>query len=235
MQFPFVSPVGYAGSVTHIMLHDLAVALEAALPHMSWDIDGCMVSSLRPCWFLSPLQHVWEFVLVNAVLLPLLAYWTLKHPWRVVVPAATPAERLSAAGKPGSRMDSALAALEVLGAATGVCTLVATVVFKILSHKLMYLLQPCHVLNLALVYLAFSRRSEQKDNPGKVNVPSVVFNVYLHSCYGAWLALLQPGTSTCPDVSLVRGRPAAAPPAHVCRFRHVYRGCVVVCRSRNGR
>ena len=171
--------------------------LEENTPHITHDVTKA--SSVVPAWYLKPHQHVLEFFLLLLVLLPL-AKVTGAGPWRVVHPVSPAAARdvpaAASSSSPSAATSTAVAAVlpdqarqlvlapyrrfwRVLNVAVKpvvVGVFISTITYKALTDRLLYLLQPCHVLNMMLIYLVF--------NPGKplkrgqpLDTPSVVFAV----------------------------------------------------------
>jgi len=167
-------------------------SLQDAFPHIPNDTGMPMVSSLTPFWYLSPTQHVKELLFVNLGLLPVILLLMRAAPWRVILPAA--ASSVAHGGKhdtanvpaAASRSLALLRGAAHVGKVVSVLTIISTVVYKASTDRMIYLLQPCHIMNAMLVYLSFA-------TPGSL-AGAVVFNFYLHACFGAWLALLQPDT-----------------------------------------
>lgn len=171
----------------------LAAAVEAAVPHIPRDLTGAVdasgsvVTSIIPCWYLSPLQHVWEFVAENLILVPLLL--RSSRAWTVTESATGPSPRLRA-------LDTAIHA-------SGWVTLVVlavTLLYKHLTERLVYVLQPCHVMTGVLAWLCFAQPAAGAGACGRTpsaHLPSILFNVVcLHWVFGCWLAILAPDTST---------------------------------------
>lgn len=153
-------------------LHAFGDAVRAATPHLGGTYDPN--ASNTATWFLSPEQHLVEWAIFNCVCAWLLYTQAKRHRWTVLVAAD--------ARDPS---DSAWVWADRLLAACSISVLCATLVFKYLSNCMIFLLQPCHIQNLALVIFAVSRG----------RFAGTVFNIYLHCQFGAWLALLGPDTS----------------------------------------
>eukprot|EP00164_Ancoracysta_twista_P006261 GFYU01008694.1.p1 GENE.GFYU01008694.1~~GFYU01008694.1.p1 ORF type:complete len:274 (+),score=30.42 GFYU01008694.1:169-990(+) len=117
-------------------------------------------------WFLSPEQHIVEFLLYSLVFLPSAIKSVCNGVW---------SKKATGELKPTDAMDWLLALW--LGFSLG-----AIVVFKWVSDKMVYLVSPCHMLNLALLICCLWR------NQFTANL----FNIYLHIHWSAWLAILQP-------------------------------------------
>lgn len=164
--------------------------LEDALPHITRDLGRSVASSVVPSWFLSPVQHVWEFLVLNSILVPMVLFLTLRAPWEVVEPAAVAAPTGTRRPRATLVLDTAIA----VGKWVVLVTIGATLVYKLLTNRGLYLLQPCHVLNVLLAIICFSSPAAAFKGPAASHLPSIAFNVYLHSVYGAWLALAMPDT-----------------------------------------
>lgn len=104
-------------------------------------------------WFLEPKQYILETIICNAVFIPL-AWWLNRKPWPVDIPRArTVADK---AGPP-TAVPAWLKALDYFLRVVCVACLGATLYYKLSTGRLVYCFQPCHLSNLLLTYLCFSR------------------------------------------------------------------------------
>jgi hypothetical protein len=129
---------------------------------------------------------VWEFVAENLILVPLLLRSSRQDAWTVTESATGPSPRLRA-------LDTAIRA-------SGWVTLVVlavTLLYKHLTERLVYVLQPCHVMTGVLAWLCFAQPAAGAGACGRApsaHLPSILFNVVcLHWVFGCWLAILAPG------------------------------------------
>ena len=165
--------------------------LGAACPHIPHDPTHALTTSIQAAWYLHPEQHVGEFLALNVFLIAL-GHTLGKHPWKVQI-AADHVPNWSP-----SLIDRATAVVCLLLA-------VAITTYKYLTERMIYLLQPCHLLLYCLVFLALKRgvalptSGTTRAVTTAVDFPSLVFNFYLHNMYGAWLAIVTPGKrGECP-------------------------------------
>ncbi len=68
-----------------MVLRDLADDVALLLPHIPHDTTVALKFGTKVAWFLSPYQHLLEFIGLNAVLLPLL-WWQGRRHWRMHTP-----------------------------------------------------------------------------------------------------------------------------------------------------
>lgn len=146
-----------------------------AFPHIPSDTTAALQSSILSAWFVHPERQVVEFVIVNAALIAVLAA-VRKLPWKVAVPAVP--HKLSP-------IDFVLAAACVI-----VCA--GVVYCKVMTGRLIYLLQPCHVTMAILT--ALTLKTSRPPLPGGPDAPSFLFNAYIHWMCGAWAAVAAPDT-----------------------------------------
>lgn len=164
------------------MLFDLVAAagqwLRDSFPHISDDPTIALETSVLGAWYLHPEQHVWEILGLNIALIALVISLA-KKPWTVQVP----------------HVPRVITWLDVATSLLCVLLVVVIITYKLLTDRTIYMFQPCHLLLYCLVYLAVSTGGGPPAIAG-IDAPSFVFNFYLHSMYGAWLALVMPGEGT---------------------------------------
>ena len=156
-------------------------------------------------WHTPPADFVREWLLTHAALLP--AIWALSgRGWAVRLPglapppssadvwankvkderakslAASPAVKRGAG--PATLASALLAALDRALTATLAVALLALVYYKGTTGRLAYFAQPCHLQSMTLVALSFARAP---DGGG-----AKVFQLFLSTWYGAFLALAAP-------------------------------------------
>lgn len=173
------------------MLSTLGQWLRDLFSHIPSDSSAALQSSLIGSWYLHPDRHVWEFVFLNLLCIGVV-YYLGRRPWDVVVPAAATSRRSATT-------------LDWLTFATCLTLLIATITYKILTERLIYMLQPCHMWLMTLLYLSVTHgvKSSPKGGSSALDIPSIVFNVYIHNTYGAWLALATPGAPVSMLISFV--------------------------------
>jgi len=148
-------------------------------------------------WFLPPAHHAVEWALFHAATLPLLAFFA-RGPWARAVPAL--AARVSSADVWTNRVDEAreaavfaagrakaggwLRALDGALSAVAWATGASTIYYKLDKGKPAYLLNPCHLVNFAVMALTLLG--------GEAGAP--LFNFVLCAMYGLIIALVAPDT-----------------------------------------
>lgn len=152
----------------HSALDAVAAAVEAINPEIGYTpVDDA--GGVDTFWYTTPHQHVVEFVLVNLCLLPFIYYMSTRE-WVVVVPARV-SNASSADVWTNKVQDSSLTQklatakatptwLTVLDYALRAQCLfnaVATIGYKAATSRWVYLFQPCHLSNYALIYLCFNQ------------------------------------------------------------------------------
>ena len=169
-------------------LDSFSASVRARAPACLFDAQGLPEFPVG-YWYLSPEQHVYEFLVFNAVFLPLL-WWLLQRPLAVDVPAL-PADASAARYAPARARAHhwALVCLDGLCTAALWATGLLTVFFKLRPDcmgrpRLAYLVQPCHLSNFILMLLSCLRGA----SPGAV----WLFEFYLVSAFGALCALATP-------------------------------------------
>ena len=152
-------------------------------------VDKCPVDSEFGAWFLSPQQHILEFVSINAAFayLAYLAY-SLYAPTdaspavqrkQTKQPTAAGQQRKAAVSGPPSTATWLLNHLLVFLLALSYALMV---VHKYREERLWFLLQPCHVLHLLLMRLIML--------PPSSTSAIFLFNLYLHLLFSPFLGLV---------------------------------------------
>ena len=130
-------------------------------------------------------QHLVEIALIACTMVPSLIAVHRRARWLAQV-ATDPSRSRSACATP--RCWTSLAAFgdaAVIGALAA--SLIAQVAYKATNGRLLFLLQPCHLLTSLLLTAALSR--------GRVG--AIAFDVYLHNMFYPISALLFPGARVC--------------------------------------
>lgn len=159
------------GRMTGVAIESLTVLgalLRQLLPHIPEVAPKS--SSTAAAWFLQPEQQLIESLLTTVIMI-VIARHGFNGAWNVQRPACTAVTRSTC-----FRLADWVVKLLVVG------TMIATLIYKSMKGHIIYLLQPCHIQNAILVYLAFNRGQ----------TASKLFHLYSTTLYGAWLALLTP-------------------------------------------
>ena len=144
-------------------------------------------------WFLSPQQHLIEFLAINTAF-ACLAYYTYKqyaadsthavHRKQTKQPTAGGQQRRAAVSGPPSTATWLLNHTLVFLLALSYSLMV---IHKYRINRLWYLLQPCHVLHLVLIRIIML--------PPSSTVAIFGFNVYLHLLFSPFLGLVAADTT----------------------------------------
>lgn len=124
-------------------------------------------------WYLSPRQHAIELLLFNLIALPVI--WALaRQPAPVWLAKRTP--------KAGSWFRRADMALGIVA----VTTWLSTFLYKVLTERMVYMLQPCHLSNMVLIWLVFIGPTASR------RWATLVLGMYLEMWFGSAAALAMP-------------------------------------------
>jgi adenylate cyclase len=133
-------------------------------------------SSLDGSWYLSPSQHVLEYLGMNAAF-----PWLFQAYLSKSLQSGTNLEKVLHSKLPFAHVEPLV---DKILLAMLVASLGLTVVHKVVRRSAVFLLQPCHVSALALIVLLRMDPTQEKTH--------IAFNIYLHCMWGAALALLVP-------------------------------------------
>ncbi|KAI8374176.1 TMEM164 family-domain-containing protein [Radiomyces spectabilis] len=166
---------------TPFLLMRVLQKLGAIVEYWSFDFppghETNFEDSLGGAWYISPAHHALEFV----ILVPLFLALTLFFGWRAFGPT-TRAFQLLNSPLPtvkASLLENILLFLLVL-------SLGVTIVHKAYTETLLFLFQPCHASAFILIIIMGWPSS------WNLMVPRLLFNIYLHTLWGAILALVFP-------------------------------------------
>ncbi|KAG5458123.1 MAG: TMEM164 family-domain-containing protein [Olpidium bornovanus] len=132
-------------------------------------------SSMKGSWYLSARQHVLEFVLFNAVF-----FVATRQLFRKVLAPGSPQDvsfRTFAPPSTPCRGERFMLAATLFSFATAVA-------HKCVRGSTIFLLQPCHVSAVLLLYVLVAPKTSR--------LPHIVFNIYLYILWGTITALVFP-------------------------------------------
>ncbi|KAI9484866.1 TMEM164 family-domain-containing protein [Zychaea mexicana] len=163
--------------MTSEILHTLGAYVKHYAVDLAPGSETDFADSLGGSWYISPTQHAIEFLTLAPMYLGFAAYFG----WRAFN-KSTPAYRLltSTEKLPPRPL------LETLCLVLLIASFSTTVAHKAVTGTLMFLMQPCHV-SAGLLILVMS----WPDHKYPI-IPRVLFNIYLHTLWGAILALIWP-------------------------------------------
>ncbi|CAO3690450.1 unnamed protein product [Umbelopsis ramanniana] len=133
-------------------------------------------NSIFGAWFVSPAHHAFEFV----TFAPLWISACIFFAWRSFGPHTKAFKMLTTFQPPYPPSPTEIGILVVL-----TLSFLVTIIHKIASNTVMFLLQPCHVSAGLLIAVMMW---PDKRSP----IPHLLLNVYLHTAWGAIAALLFP-------------------------------------------
>ncbi|KAJ3338145.1 hypothetical protein HDU93_009945 [Gonapodya sp. JEL0774] len=151
----------------------MASFFEDLHPHLLTTPDP--EDALSGSWYLHPARHIKEFFAFNAVFVPAFLYfngraWESPQLVREVEAKLPTMKRIPV-------LDEVVFGLSA--ASFGIIT-----VHKCYRGSLIYLVQPCHMSCLLIMYLIWSDPKQRKTH--------TYFNLYVTIMWGAWLALVNP-------------------------------------------
>ncbi|KAG2224859.1 hypothetical protein INT45_008041 [Circinella minor] len=163
------------------MTSEILHTLGAYVKHYAVDLapgnETDFSDSLGGTWYISPTQHAIEFL----TLAPLYIGFAVYFGYRAFNKSTSAYRLLTSTEKLPPR-----SFLEILCLALLIASLSTTVIHKAVTGTLMFLMQPCHV-SAGLLILVMSWPSHKYPI-----IPRVLFNIYLHTLWGAILALIWP-------------------------------------------
>ena len=129
---------------------------------MSFEHGRDLIHQSIAQWYLSPEQHVFEFVLLNLIFLPMTRYF-LSFPHTAMRPAR-------------QSFPVSLQRFDVVFGVLSVACILTTILLKLTKPdpwlEIFFLLQPCHVLNVLVILMSFA--------PHKSRLGTAAFNLYLY-------------------------------------------------------
>ncbi|KAI9340974.1 transmembrane protein [Pilaira anomala] len=128
-------------------------------------------------WYVSPTYHGVEFIMMAPFFMTMTAYFGYK---------AVLNNKVNFTLLTGNRDRATRPLFETICLLMMIASYVVTVTHKVYSRTEFFLLQPCHVSALILILMmAWPTKSSQF-------IPQLLFNIYLHTFWGAILALVFP-------------------------------------------
>ncbi|KAI9031036.1 transmembrane protein [Phycomyces nitens] len=157
-------------------------SLVASLEYWSFDFppgsETDFEDSLGGAWYITPTHHAIEFITLAPIFLLLTGILGMR-----AFGKGTNGYRLLTTPQPtdtkSSWLDQALLIMTI-------GSLGLTVIHKYYTHTLLFLLQPCHASAAILIIIM------GWPLPNRPFIPRLLFNIYLHTMWGAILALVFP-------------------------------------------
>lgn len=137
--------------------------------------QGRELLSIDGSWYLSPKQHAFEFIVINAIMVMCFLHFLRK----------TYSEfSILMKSKKSKMLPRRAFRVRVFSFSFFVC-LCATIIYKINRYSLIFLLQPCHMNMMLLIFI-----TEILDRDSKL--AHIVFNIILHISWGTLMAIVFP-------------------------------------------
>lgn len=133
-------------------------------------------TSLIGSWYLSPKQHIVEFIIYNIVFFTALYKLVNAFPNWIM--------QAQLASIPFNKRGKLAKFVELVASIVILASIVSMIIYKYQRDSLIFLLQPCHIFNFLLVALCLW--------PEESPVRHALFHVHLYCCWGAVLALAFP-------------------------------------------